>query len=416
MAPGQFRIIWADGEPGESSGANLHTSFRLNSTTGSVALVRMVGGQPQITDYLTYANLGPALSYGDFPDGQPFTRRILQSVTPGAVNAAGGVSVFINEWMASNTNTIADPSEFPNRAFDDWFELYNAGTAPVDLGGYWLTDDLASPRGFQVPSNGVYVLPPGGFLLVWADEDSIANHPNLPDLHVNFRLNAGREDVGLFAPDLTLIDGVRFTNQVSDISQGRFADGASAIYSMTTPTPRAPNTFGGGNTPPQLAPIPDRTVTLGQTLSFTASATDPEAPPQTLSFSLTGNLPSGAAIGAASGLFTWTPVAPQTPSTNSMTVRVADSAVPPLSASRTFTVYVVGPPRITGISPPLGGVVTLTLPAIAGKTYRVEYKDTLSAVSWSPLGGNRLATSATLAIEDTIGNQPQRFYRVLIVD
>ena len=62
--------MWADGESGETSGTNLHTNFRLNSATGSVALVRMVGGQMQITDYLTCADLGPALSYGDFPDGQ----------------------------------------------------------------------------------------------------------------------------------------------------------------------------------------------------------------------------------------------------------------------------------------------------------------------------------------------------------
>src|SRR6185436_3347394 len=117
------------------------------------------------------------------------------------------------------------------------------------------------------------------------------------DLHVNFRLSAVREDIGLFAPDLTLIDGVSFTNQMSDISQGRFADGASAIYLMTTPTPRLPNTLGG-NSPPQLADIADKIVTLGQTLSFTASASDPEAPPQTLSFTLQGIIPSGAMIGA----------------------------------------------------------------------------------------------------------------------
>jgi hypothetical protein len=416
LAPGEFKIVWADGEPGETAGAHLHTSFRLNSTIGSVALVRMLGAQPQITDYLTYASLGPALSYGDFPDGQPFTRRILQTVTPGATNAARGVSVFINEWMASNTNTLADPSEFPNQAFDDWFELYNPGPDPVDLGGYWLTDDLANPRGFQVPSNGVYVISPGGFLLVWADEDSAINSSSLTDLHVNFRLNAGREDIGLFAPDLTLIDSVLFTNQVSDVSEGRFADGASAIYSMTTPTPRLPNTLGGANTPPQLAFIADKIVTLGQTLSFTPSATDAEAPPQTLSFSLEGNIPSGAMISAASGLFTWTPTTQQTPGTNAITVRVTDSGVPPMSAARSFTVFVAGPPRISGITPPLNGIVTLTLPAITGKTYRVEYKNNLNDSTWTPLGGNRLATSATLTIDDNISGQPQRFYSVLVVD
>jgi len=416
IAPGEFKIVWADGEPGETSGTNLHTSFRLSSATGSVALVRMAGAHPQITDHLTYANLGQALSYGDFPDGQPFTRRILQAVTPGATNRARGVSLFINEWMASNTNTLADPSEFPNLAFDDWFELYNAGPDAVDLGGYWLTDNLSNPRGFQVPSNSVHVIPPGGFLLVWADEDTIANHTNSPDLHVNFRLSASRESLGLFAPDLTLIDGVSFTNQVSNVSEGRFADGASAIYSMTTPTPRQPNTLGGGNTAPQLAAIADRIVTLGQTLSFTASATDAEAPPQTLLFGLEGTVPSGAMIGAASGLFTWTPTAGQTPGTNIVMVRVTDNGLPPLNAVRSFTVFVVGPPRISGMTPPLNGVVTLTLPSIAGKTYRIEYKDNLNAAAWTPLGGNRLATSVVLIVEDNLGAQPQRFYRVLVVD
>jgi hypothetical protein len=121
-------------------------------------------------------------------------------------------------------------------------------------------------------------------------------------------------------------------------------------------------------------------------------------------------------IGAASGLFTWTPTAQQTPGTNAITVRVTDSGVPPLSAARSFTVFVVGPPRISGITPPLNGMVTLTLPAIVGKTYRVEFKNNLNDSAWSPLGGNRLATSATLTIDDNIGTQPQRFYRVLVVD
>jgi hypothetical protein len=115
-------------------------------------------------------------------------------------------------------------------------------------------------------------------------------------------------------------------------------------------------------------------------------------------------------------LFTWTPSAQQTPGTNAITVRVTDSGVPPLSTGRSFTVFVVSPPHISGITPPLNGVVTLTLPAITGKTYRVEYKNNLNDSAWSPLGGNRLATSATLNVDDNIGTQPQRFYRALVVD
>ncbi len=412
IAPSEFKVVWADGEASETLGNAWHTSFRLNNATGSVALVRIVDGKPQITDYLTYANLGPALSYGDLPDGQPFSRRVFQSVTPAATNFARTANVFINEWMASNTDILRDPSD---QAFDDWFELYNAGSEPVDLGGYWLADSIANPNdGFQIPTNGTYVIAPGGFLLVWADEDSSDNNAASPDLHVNFRLSAGQDQIGLFAPDLTPVDHVSFTNQVSNISEGRFADGASAIYAMTNPTPRAPNIVSGANLPPQIPPMQNRFVTLGQTLNFTVAATDPEG--HALSFSLQGAVPAGAQIGTLSGLFTWTPTQPQTPSTNVITVRVTDNGAPPASATRAFTVIVAPPPQLTGITRPVAGSLSLTCSTIPGKTYRVEYKNDLHAGPWQPLGADRTAVGTSLAIIDNIGLQPQRFYRITILD
>jgi hypothetical protein len=152
LGPGSFRIVWLDGEPAQTSGANLHANFRANSITGSVALVRFAEGKPQITDYLNYPVIGPDLSYGSAPDGQPFNRTILFSPTPGASNSFRTVNVFINEWMAANTNTApADPAD----GTEDWFELYNAGTEAIDLGGYWLTDNLNNTwvtRSYQRPA------------------------------------------------------------------------------------------------------------------------------------------------------------------------------------------------------------------------------------------------------------------------
>jgi hypothetical protein len=54
--------------------------------------------------------------------------------TPGRANnnASAPVTVFINEWMASNRSTITDPSDGD---FDDWFELYNPNANPIDLSG-----------------------------------------------------------------------------------------------------------------------------------------------------------------------------------------------------------------------------------------------------------------------------------------
>jgi hypothetical protein len=131
--------------------------------------------------------------------------------------------------------------------FDDWFELYNAGPTPIDLGGYYLTDTAASPTKYRIPSG--HVLPPGGFLLVWADEETGQNNTNRIDLHADFRLAVAGEAILLYSPTQDLIDGISFGEQTNDVSQGRFADGASAIYFMTTPTPRGPNTVGGGNSP-----------------------------------------------------------------------------------------------------------------------------------------------------------------------
>jgi len=153
------------------------------------------------------------------------------------------VSVFINEWMAANTNSIADPADGD---FDDWFELFNAGTGSVDLSGYFLTDTFTNKTKWTIPSGTT--IPPGGFRLVWADEEE---QQTGADLHVNFKLGQGGEEIGLFAPDGTLIDHVAFGSQTNDLSQGRWPDGGTNLYFMPTPTPRLPNTIPVP-TPPTL--------------------------------------------------------------------------------------------------------------------------------------------------------------------
>lgn len=87
-----------------------------------------MGAQVEILDYLTYTGLPSNWSYGDVPDGQPFYRDHLFQFTPGATNSSVSppLNVFINEWMADNTFTLADPAD---GGFEDWFELYNPPAA-----------------------------------------------------------------------------------------------------------------------------------------------------------------------------------------------------------------------------------------------------------------------------------------------
>lgn len=71
-------------------------------------------------------------------------------------------SVRINEFMASNKKTILDDTGQSS----DWLELYNASTQPVDISGWYLTDNPAKLTKWRFPS-GVSLLPES-YLVVWA--------------------------------------------------------------------------------------------------------------------------------------------------------------------------------------------------------------------------------------------------------
>ena len=263
IQPGEFKIIFADGATAESALSELHTSFALNPGSGSLALSRLYKGQPQVLDYLNYSGVPPNSSYGSWPDGQLFTRQIFYYASPGHTNdrRSAPIVVYINEWMANNTRTVADPAD---GKFQDWFELFNPGPGQADLSGYYLTRDLTVPLQYQIPPG--YVIPPGGFLLVWADNETTQNSSNRIDLHVNFKLTKSGTSIGLFAADGTPVNTVTFGQQIADLSQGHYPDGTGPIYAKMNPTPRMPNLLPPSATPPQLGDVV--MDGSGSTLSF----------------------------------------------------------------------------------------------------------------------------------------------------
>jgi hypothetical protein len=405
IAPGQLLIVWLDGQPFQSAGSVLHTSFRLTPGNGSLLLSRFVSNAVQVVDYLNYSALPANYSYGDFPDGQPFYRQAMFKFTPGATNSQSlpPISVSINEWMAENTATLLDPGTLK---YDDWFEIYNPSNTAANLAGYYLTDTLTNQFQFQIPAG--YTVPPHGFLLVWADSKPSANTNTSPDLHVNFKLDKTGEAIGLFAPDGTAIDALTFGPQTADISEGRFPDGSAFRSFMTTPTPRTNNIVP--NTPPVLAPIPDRALVKGQKLSFTASATDSDQPPQTLTYSLGPGAPFGATINPSTGQFSWTPVLLRT---NTVSVIVTDNGSPSMSATQTFTVTVYPPPELASLTQS-GGQFTFTWQAPSGLTYQVEYKDDLNALSWTSIGSPLSGNDGNLTFTNALTGQ-RRFFRLRIL-
>jgi hypothetical protein len=331
--------------------------------------------------------------------------------------------VFINEWMTRNTVGIRDPADNPPAA-DDWFELYNAEAYSVDLGGFYLTDNPGAPTKFRVPANGRYTVPAGGFLLVWADSQTNQNSATRADLHVNFQLSSSAGIIVLFAPDgQTAVDVIIYGQQNSDVSEGRYTDGASARYFMplstTNSTPRGPNSVPGYNTPPWFPSMANRVASPGQNLGFSARASDPDAPPQILTYSVAAG-PADAEINV-SGYFRWIVPTNQAPGDYEVTLRATDNGTPPRSGTRSFVVTVLSPGTITSPSgaPPVirsvasaNGQAPFTIDTIPGRTYRVFYTDNLETPAWSQLDRDFVAANSTASLTDFM-TVPQRFYRVV---
>ncbi|MBP7937262.1 MAG: lamin tail domain-containing protein [Phycisphaerae bacterium] len=159
----------------------------------------------------------------------------------GALPAADNpvFQVVINEWMAQNS-TIPDPQG----EYDDWFELYNRGPRPVNVGGLFLSDHTDTPGLWRIPSNTI--LQPRQFLLVWADRDVT----DVPGLHADFALEVNGEEIGLYLQAggaYHVVDRVTFGDQTSDRSMGRTTDGAAEMDVLERPTPGESN-----NPPPPL--------------------------------------------------------------------------------------------------------------------------------------------------------------------
>ncbi len=143
-------------------------------------------------------------------------------------------SVVINELMADNDNTFADPQG----DYDDWLELHNPADNAVLLTGMYLTDKEDDPTKWEFPENTE--IPANGYLIVWLDEDG----EDAPEgLHANFKLSKGGEMVMLVDTDARgnqVLDSITFGEQEMDVAFGRWPNG-TGNFQVVQATPGAPN-------------------------------------------------------------------------------------------------------------------------------------------------------------------------------
>ncbi len=273
LAPGDFMLVWADNDSGA---AGLHTNFGLSSTSGEfVGLFWDTGADTILVDGKSFGPQRSDISLGRSPDGGESYVFYLVA-TPGASNVNGTVLVernlAINELMAENLTFHQDGSD---GNYDDWLEIYNSGVSGVNLSGFYLTDNAASPTRWPLPDT---VLEAGAFLLVWADNDGGA-----AGLHTNFGLSRLGEFAGLYfdaGTDTIAIDTLSFGAQTADISYGRNPDGADGFVFYSTGTPGASNTGG------VIVSVDERPAALVETFALEQNYPNPFNPETTIRYTI----------------------------------------------------------------------------------------------------------------------------------
>jgi hypothetical protein len=161
---------------------------------------------------------------------------------------------------------------------------------------------------------------------------------------------------------------------------------------------------------------------------FTIARTGDTSAPLAVNYSLAGTAANGsdyAAIGtsliipagAASATVTVSPNAnanlinPET-AVLALAANLAYTAGSPGNA--TVTIAGNSVPSTIGQAP--GNEIKITCGSVAGKIYRVAYKDNLSDATWTGLSGPITATGTTTSYMDTTSGKTQRFYIVYVTD
>jgi len=149
------------------------------------------------------------------------------------------------------------------------------------------------------------------------------------------------------------------------------------------------------NVAPVLATIPPQSVNFGQTLTFTASATDQDLPTQTLAYTMAG-APDGATLDPGSGAFAWTPTEAQAQSNYAFTVTVTDNGDHAMFDEQVVTIGAISAAHsCPGYWSPSTNMVVSNSFAFAGEPAGLTWTPVLPNANWiitaADAGGNGVA-------------------------
>jgi hypothetical protein len=419
IQPGQFMVIFADGQTNLSTTNQLHTSFVLPASSGSLALSRFANSQWQVLDYLNYTNLPANYSYGSFPDGQSFVRQIFAQPTPGGANAGSSAppTSFV-PYLAAGSVYVQNFDSLP----DPGSTSVDSGN-PVTIDG--VTYSLPNPFDFAFPTSasgnngGLGLSAMAGWYGLASPSASVGVRFGASDgdQTTGGQISFGPENgsnraLGLLATSTTgytafglrLINGtgqtLNFINLQYTAEVWRQSNLAKTLEFYYLVDPTATNTFSTSATAFLPALNVNFPTVAGDTggAAVDGTATNNQAVLAVVNQPI-NNWPSDAAL--------WL-VWEMASSTGKAQGLAIDNLSFSATAQATLTV-------VSMTAQAVGTNVVLSWPGLAGQLYQVEYKTNLTDSAWIPINSPAQGTGASLSLTNSPGAAPHRFYRLAIL-
>ena len=184
----------------------------------------------------------------------------------------------ISEFLAGNDSGLIDG----DGGREDWIEIYNPDSVPVDLSGWHLSTRTNDLQQWTFPS---IILAPGDFLVVMASGKDDSDYFDGVYWHTTFRLALEGEYLALVAPDGTNVVSEfspAYPPQVTDVSYGQLwmeGSGESNLTFASTARVFVPSDDGLGTTWTTAGFVPDASwqISPGPGVGFDTDTTNASA-------------------------------------------------------------------------------------------------------------------------------------------
>src|SRR6266540_1927964 len=147
--------------------------------------------------------------------------------------------------VTANLDDILAHTDLPQK---ESVELFNPNDSPLDVSGWFLTDDDADPEKYRIPPGTI--LPARGFAVF--DSDDFGADPDSP---LNFLLSEHGEQIYLVADAMgcaiAYCDGVAFGDQDNGVAFGRHVISTGDVHLVSLESP----TLGSENAAPAVGPL-----------------------------------------------------------------------------------------------------------------------------------------------------------------